>query len=376
MIYLNQAASTFPKPQRVLDVHAAALSMMPAGQFRSSGENESYDTDSCRKKLGDLLGIKDYQQIFFTSGATMSSNVLICGLGLSNKHVITTATEHNSILRPLLNFNKNAVDIVPCDKNGNVDIINIENSIKDNTKAIIINHCSNVTGFIQDIKAIGDIAKKNNLIFIVDASQSAGCIPILVDEWNIDALIFTGHKSLFGPQGTGGYYISKELEFKPFMYGGTGLDSSRIYYTEGPYEYEVGTQNIPGIKALEAGVEYILSRQVRVIADKEQTMIRELYARLEEINGVKLYGIKDINRGPVLSFNVEGLKPSDVAYILQNVYSIIVRTGLHCTPLIHKYIGTENIGTVRVSISDLTTREEIDMLVFAIVEIAKGVSAI
>ena len=376
MIYMNQAATTYPKPQCVLEVHTASLHTMPEGQFRSdlctTGESI---LEQCRKNIGKLLGISEYDRIYFSCGATDSSNAVIYGLPLAGKHVVTTQTEHNSILRPLMNLKDRvgSVTIVPCNEYGKVDIEKLEESVTKETAAIFVNHCSNVTGMVQDLKKIGKIAEEKGVLFVVDASQSAGCIPIDVDAWNIDVLIFTGHKSLFGAQGTGGYYVRGGGEFRPYRYGGTGRNSSQLTYENGDYEYETGTQNSTGISALNAGVKYILERGVETIAEKERVMMKRIYEELGAIKNVKVYGTYEENYGPVVSFNISGMNPSDVAYILQNCYDIIVRTGLQCAPLIHEALGTEEKGTVRVSISDMTSENEVESLLAALKEITASV---
>lgn len=383
MIYLNNAATSYPKPQCVLDAHAAALLALPAGQFRSaSSQNEGNAVESCRKKLGELFQVTRFERIYFTSGATESLNIVLRGIGLGANQILTTQTEHNSVLRPLFQMAKEqgiekGPTIIPCEKNGRINPQEVEKAITNEIKAIVLNHCSNVTGYIQDAEKIGLIAKRFGIIFILDASQSAGCIPIEAEKWGVSALIFTGHKSLLGVQGTGGFYIAPEINLKPLKFGGTGRDSSILTYdgVKTEYEYEVGTQNIPGIRALEAGVTYILERGIPKIFEKEYTLISKIYEALQKIPSVSVYGRKGENQGPVLSFNIKGLKPSDVAYILQNGYDIITRTGLHCAPLIHQSMGTFPDGTVRVSVSDMTTEWEINQLINAIDEIACSVKS-
>lgn len=375
MIYLNQAATTYPKPQCVLEAHTASLYSGPVGQFRSSSTAKEPDIfEKCRCSLGTLFGIKEWKRIFFSSGATDSANAVIYGLPLSGKNVVITQTEHNSILRPLLNLREQvgSVTIVPCDSDGKVEPADIEAAISEETAAVFVNHCSNVTGMIQDIAGIGKITKKKGVILAVDVSQSAGCIPIEADLWGIDILIFTGHKSLFGAQGTGGYYIKEGVEFCPYKYGGTGRDSRQLTYEKGDYEFEPGTQNTPGITALNAGAEYILRRGVERIAEKEQNLMKMLYQGLEDIPGVRVYGNAMKNQGPVMSFTFSGLQSSDIAYILQNGYHITVRAGLHCAPLINDAMGTGKYGTVRVSISDMTQEKEIQSILSAMTEISAG----
>ena len=273
MVYLNNAATSFPKPEAVREAYRKAGDSLPPGQFRSTFENSDEDVfPTCRERLGRLLGTGNKDRIFFSSGATESLNALICGLRIKADDIITTVTEHNSVLRPLYNIPqiKGRPRLVSCDETGYVDPERIEAEAgKGGAKAIILNHCSNVTGAIQDAKAIGEIAKRYGLTYILDASQSAGCIDVKADDWGVDALAFTGHKSLMGIQGTGGYYVREGISFRPLKYGGTGLDSSRITYEDEQYEYEVGTQNGVGIAVLSAAAAWVLEQGVEKIAAKE-----------------------------------------------------------------------------------------------------------
>ena len=349
MIYLNQAATSFPKPRCVLDAHAAALSAPPEGQFRSADMRNGNALDRCRENLGRLLGISAVDRIFFASGATDATNALVNGLPLAEKRVLATQTEHNSVLRPLMNLTDQvgSVDIMPCDALGRVDPADVTRLLSAPSAALFVNH----------------------------ASQSAGCLPVDADAWGVDALIFTGHKALFGPQGTGGYYVRPGISLRPFRYGGTGRDSRRLTYDDGDYEYEVGTQNAPGIAALNAGVEYVLEQGVDPIHAKERRLMKALYEELAAIPGITIYGDHARCHGPLLSFNVRELTPSDVAYILSGVYGITVRAGHHCSPLIHDAMGTSERGTVRISVSNMNTEADIEALIAAVREISKSVEA-
>lgn len=372
MIYLNNAATTYPKPQCVCEAHAVALNNPPSSQFRSAGSfDEKNMFDVCRNNLGKLFGIRDNKRIFFSSGATDSLNKVIGGMNYNGKQIITTQTEHNSVLRPLYNHKelKGHIVVIPCDANGKVKLDELKERISEDTGAVIVNHCSNVTGMVQDIRRIGMMTKEKHVPLIVDASQSAGCIPIDTDLWNIDVLVFTGHKSLFGVQGTGGHYIKEGVNIIPVSYGGTGRDSSQLTYEEGDYEFEVGTQNGPGIYALNAGVSYILEKGLLKIIQHENALMELLYQELKSMKNVTVYGNRIENRGPIISFNMNGLNASDVAYILHNGYGITVRTGLHCAPLMHEALGIHKFGTVRVSISDMTKEEEIEKLIEAVNQI-------
>lgn len=372
MIYLNNAATTYPKPQCVQDACTAVFHGLPEGQFRSASSAEERDIFSaCQERLGELLGIRENERIHFTSGATESLNKLLYGLGIPADRILTTATEHNSVLRPLYNIPgiKGEPKILSCSKTGRISAELLERAITPDIRAVVINHCSNVTGCIQEMGEIAAIVKQRGRLLIVDISQSAGCIPVDVDSWGADAVAFTGHKSLFGIQGSGGYYVRGGTDFIPMFFGGSGRDSERLRYDRENYEYDTGTGNGIGVAALYAGTGYVLERGVLSIQEKEQEMIRYLYRELSNLPGVVLCGNEEDNRGPVLSFSVEGITAADTAYILQNSYGIVTRAGLHCAPLIHPYLGTEKNGTVRVSISDLTTWGELEEFVGALKEI-------
>lgn len=369
MIYLNNAATSYPKPPQVAEAVMAALNMPPENQMRGTGGVVEPIADRLRRNMGCLMNIQATDRIFFCSGATDAANRIILGMTDRESDIIVSQTEHNSILRPLYNnpHTKDRITVAPCDLYGMVDIGKLTE--KDNS-IIFINHCSNVTGFIQNIQQICSEAHRHGSIVVVDASQSAGCIPIDVDGWGIDALIFTGHKSLLGPQGTGGWYMREGFPTAPAIYGGTGRDSSIITYIDDDREFEVGTQNIPGLCGLNAGVEYILNKSIDCIYDTEKQMTCELIASLNAISGVTVYSVGGSHQGPVVSFNVDGLSASDVGYILAQSYNITVRTGLHCSPLIHESLNTDRYGTVRVSLSCLNTYHDIESLINAVREIA------
>ena len=363
MVYLNNAATTYPKPPQVAEAMTAALASPPASPLRSNNATGDDLPTSLRQLLGRLFGIADWQRIFFASSATDAVNRIVDGLTWKGYDV--SIDSHNSVFRPLAN--------------------KLVTSKEGKYRCHCVNHCGNVTGEIADIERLRremrgakDYDSEADIL-IVDAAQSAGCIPIDVDAWGIDILVFTGHKGLFGPMGTGGYYVRRGIDLRPAQFGGTGRDSSVIRY-DGDWEYEVGTQNMPGLAALKAGVDYVLQRGVENIQRREQHMTQWLIDELWGIDKVTLYvapqqrGNAKVNRrqGPVVSFNIGGLLPSDVGYILQNSYGITVRTGLHCSPLIHRQMGTEKHGTVRASLSDMTTQDDLQALVNAVRDIARS----
>lgn len=349
MIYLNNAATSYPKPPSVVEAVTAALAQPPVSSLRSNVSAQDDVLTQLRQSLGRLFHIADWERIFFCSSATDALNRLLGGR--SWKECEYDEGSHNSVLRPLANHVLVSEDA--------------ESGI------VICNHCSNVTGEIVDVQQECQKAHAEGKLFLLDVAQSAGCIPVDVDGWDVDLLAFTGHKSLLGPMGTGGYYVRRGIDLRPTQFGGTGRDSSTITYTDGDWEYEVGTQNMPGLAGLKAGVDYVLQRGVENIFQQEQQLTQWLIQALQNLPKVQLYIPSTLHsQGPVVSFNIDGLRPSDVGYILQNSYGITVRTGLHCSPLIHRKLGTEPYGTIRVSLSDFTTQQDLQALVDAVHEIA------
>jgi cysteine desulfurase family protein len=377
MIYLNNGATSYPKPQEIINSVVNYMNSLPLNPYRSgfNGKDDHVIT-SCRKKLCSLFNVKEPENIIFTSGGTESLNLAIMGLNLRNSHVITTVIEHNSVLRPLKHLEKEGfitLSPVNCNRDGSIDPSHIEKEIRENTRVIIVNHCSNVTGEILDLKSISEIAHKKDIIFIVDASQSAGHIPVDVTAWNIDILAFTGHKALYGLPGTGGLYIKNSIRLRPLKFGGTGIKSELLYQPEElPLYYESGTQNLPGIVSLNAGLDFIFKTGINEIKKKEEALMENLVSELEKIPQVIIYGNSNrINRGPILSFNIKNMEPEDTGYILEKSFGIIVRAGLHCAPLIHKALGSYPRGSIRVSPSYFTDFHDIDYFIHTIKEIVK-----
>lgn len=382
MIYLNNAATGYPKPFQVIKAVNNCIRKLPAGQFRnnSGGQLQNISIENkCRNNLARLFNIKEPERIFFTSGATESLNLVINGLECENQSVITTVTEHNSMLRPLFSRfapkgikNSKNITIINCDEKGKISVSDIEKNIKPDTFALFLNHCSNVTGTIQPLEKIGKLTKEKGILFIVDASQSAGHIKIDAEKSNIDILIFTGHKGLMGISGTGGFYAKKGIPLHPVKTGGTGKDSEISELPEDYQEYEAGTLNISGITALNCGVESILRTGIDKIANKESNLTNMLLYGLKKADKIKIYAREETTRAPVVSFNIEGLKTADVGYILA-AQDIIVRTGLMCAPLMHRALGTFPEGAVRASMSYFTTEKEIVKFIQLISEINNSI---
>lgn len=377
MIYLDNAATSFPKPNRVYDEVIECMKNYAANPGRSSHDmsiKASSKIAETRQELSALFNIDCLFNIIFTCNATEALNMAIKGILTNGDHVISTVIEHNSVLRPLNYLSKSGVEVTLADVNmeGFVDVERLEKSIKKNTKAIIINHASNVLGTIQDIDKIGSICRKYGLIFMVDASQSAGVISIDVDKSNIDLLAFPGHKGLLGPQGTGGLFIREGIDVKHFIDGGTGSNSSSMEQPDFlPDKFESGTLNTPGIAGLCAGLKFIKNIGIENIEKHEKILTEYLLAELKKISYVKLYGLNSItNRVAVVSINIDNMDSSKVGYIL-NKNNLAIRTGYHCAPLIHDIIGTKQYGTVRISPGYFNTTKDIESLIDVIKNIYK-----
>ncbi len=375
MIYLDNAATSFPKPSEVYEEVLTAMKTYATNPGRSShsmGIDVSSVIMDTRSELAELLNIPNPLNVIFTSNATEALNIAIKGVLQKGDHVIATLLEHNSVLRPLDSLGKRGMSysLIGTDGEGHVDLSSLKREIRKNTRAIIVNHASNVLGTVQNLKAIGEIALRHGLIFIVDGSQSVGAIDIDVRELNIDLLAFPGHKGLLGPQGTGALYIREGLYLETLKEGGTGSSSHSIAQPNFlPDRFESGTLNTPGIAGLGQGIKFIKREGLNKIKEKEDSLIKQLIEELTPLGYVKLYGSKGTkNRTSVLSLNLEGFESSQVGQRL-NTMNIAVRTGYHCAPFVHTVIDTMNRGTVRISPGYFNTPEDIEALVKAIIEI-------
>ena len=377
MIYLDSSATSFLKPPQVAEaVFRSFNTIGNAGRGAHAPTlNASrliYDT---REKLAALFGTPDPSRIAFTCNATEALNIAIHGAIHPGEHVITTACEHNSVLRPLYLKEKEGTEltIIPADKKGRIRYDLLESSVKSNTSAIVLTHASNLSGNVTDLAFVSNFAKKHGLVLIVDASQTAGSLPINVVKMGIDILCFTGHKGLFGPQGTGGLYVREGLTLSPLKSGGSGIHSfDRQHPTDMPTALEAGTLNGHGIAGLNAGLDYILSTGVKNIHAKEISLARRFVNGISDISDLKLYGDIDAPlRTPIISLNIGNMSSASVSDILWEDYEICVRAGAHCAPLMHKTFGTEKQGAVRFSFSCFNTEAEIDAAIQAMHEIAE-----
>lgn len=376
MIYFDNAATTFHKPQEVIDAITKALTTM--GNAGRGGNLVSIDSNraifNARENVAKFFNIANSSRVAFTSNSTEALNIAIKGLITPSDHIITTVLEHNSVLRPLYEMEKlgTKLTFIEADKMGNVKYEDIEKNILPNTKAIVCTHNSNLTGNSIDINKISDICKKHNLVFILDASQSAGIFPIDVTNPNIDILCFTGHKSLYGPQGTGGIYVKEGINLKPLKSGGTGIMTfEKEQPLEMPTHLEAGTLNGHGIVGLSAGIDFINKIGIDNIRAHEHKLMQHFYEGVKDIEGVTIYGdFSNPNRSPIVTLNIKDYSSGDVEQELLETYGICTRAGGHCAPLMHKALHTEIQGAVRFSFSYFNTIEEVECAITAIKNIA------
>lgn len=380
MVYFDNAATSYPKPKIVYDKIMEAMTEYGANPGRSGHKKAlaiSRGIFETRVQLSKLFNIKDPLNIIFTLNCTEALNIAIKGILKPGDHVITTSMEHNSVLRPIVYLGKLGVEntIVQGDSKGRINPQDIEDSIRPNTKLIVTTHISNLTGTIMDVETIGKIAKKHNILYLVDGAQAAGVYDIDVNAMNIDMLAFPGHKGLLGPQGTGGLYIREGVELTEMFQGGTGSVSHSLVQPDVlPDKFESGTPNGPGIVGLGAGVKYIMEVGIDNIRRKEEELTKHFIDEAAKIEGVKLYGTLEIgSHAPVVALNIKDADSSEISYILDEKYDIAVRPGLHCAPLAHKTIGTFEQGVVRFSFGYENTHEEIEYAIKALKEIAREV---
>jgi cysteine desulfurase family protein len=378
IIYLDNAATTFPKPREVLDAALAAYARFGVNPGRSG-----YDlclmagelVAETRKELTHLFGGTDPNRLVFASNATDALNLAIQGILEGGDHAVSTTVEHNSVIRPLNHMARErgvTVEYVPVADDGVVDPAEIRRRLRRNTKLVAVNHASNVIGTVQPVAEIGKVCRDSGVLFLVDAAQTAGVISIDVQAMGIDVLAFTGHKSLLAPTGIGGLYVGEGVGIRPTRFGGTGVNSVDPYHLEEyPYRLEAGTGNILGIAGLHFAQAYIAERGMGNIYRHEMELFARLQAGLAAIAGVTLHGTTRLeNRLPVLSLTVAGRDPADVGTMLDVDHNIAVRTGLQCAPLIHRQMGTGERGTVRLSVGPLNKPSDIDAALAAVAEIA------
>lgn len=377
MIYLDNAATTMHKPKEVIDAVVCAMSSMGnagrgANEASLSASRIIYDT---REKLCRFFHGENPRQIVFTNNSTESLNIAIKGLLNPGDHVITTMLEHNSVLRPLYEMKEKGVEltIIESDKNGRFRLEDMEAAIRPNTKMIVCTNGSNLTGNYVPLKPVGELAKKHDILFVVDASQTAGVFPIDVQDMMIDVLCFTGHKGLLGPQGTGGMYVKEEIKIRPLKTGGSGVQTySKTHPAEMPTALEAGTLNGHGIAGLHAAMSYLEETGVDHIRAREQELMWRFYEGVKDIPEITIYGdFSTKERCAIVTLNIGDYDSSEVSDALLTEYSISTRPGGHCAPLMHEALGTVEQGAVRFSFSHYNTEEEVDTAIEAVRELAK-----
>lgn len=371
-IYFDNGSTSWPKAPKVAEAMADLLTHgafnINRGNYEGAYEVEATVLDT-REQLARLFHAKDSRSVIFTPGITYSLNYFIKGFLQSGDHVLVSGMEHNAVMRPLKQMEAIGVtyDVVRTEVDGTIQPEDVERAIKNNTKAIIMLHASNVCGTIVPIKAIGEICRRHHLFFVVDTAQSAGTIPVNMQECNIDFLAFTGHKGLLGPQGIGGFLISEELndQMKPYIAGGTGSQSDVLQMPESlPDKYESGTMNLPGIIGLHAALSYIEETGIKTIHRKKLELTQYFLENVKEFSNIRIVGKKGMkDRVAVVSLDFVQEDNAVVAFELEQYYGIMTRVGLHCAPIAHRTLQTYPQGTVRFAFSASNTRDEIDQCI-------------
>jgi len=382
LIYLDNAATSFPKPEEVyqfMDSFYRKLGVNPGRSGYDLCMEAGEIVEETRKMLTNFFNGDDPDRLCFSYNSTDALNLIVSGMLQKGDHAITTTVEHNSVLRPLYHQQMNGgveVDHVPFDDKGFVDPDDFSKRFRKNTKLVIVNHASNVIGTIQPIKEIGKRCREKGIPFAIDASQSAGKVPIDIEDMSVDVVAFTGHKSLLGPTGIGGLYVRKGIEIRHSRAGGTGVRSAvRTHLSEYPYRLEYGTLNTLGVAGLHAGVKWIKNKGLKTIHEHEMKLTTLLRDGLKEIDGVALYCQDDLaNHISVLLFNVDGMEALNTGTILDVDYNVACRTGLHCAPIVHEQLGIDKIhGGVRFGVGPFNTEEHIRAAIQGVREIAESV---
>lgn len=378
MIYLDNAATTLHKPPQVMDAVVRAMTAMGnAARGAHGGALEAARTVyNTRVKLARLFGCPRPDHVIFTANSTEALNIAISGLIRPGDHVITTDCEHNSVLRPLYRLEEGgaALDVVPADRLGRVAYEDLEALLRPDTRAVVCTHASNLTGNVLDIARIGEMARRRGALLIVDASQTAGALPIDMEAMGIDVLCFTGHKGLMGPQGTGGLCVRPGVEIEPWKVGGSGVHSyDRRQPREYPTRLEAGTLNGHGIAGLSAALDFLQEVGLEAIEAKERALMDRFYQAVSAMDGVTVYGdFSQARRSAIVSLNIRDYDSAAVSDELSETYGVATRPGAHCAPRMHRALGTTDRGAVRFSFSWFNTQEEVDEAIRAVGQLAEG----
>ena len=381
LIYLDNGATSYPKPEETytfMDTFYRHAGVNPGRSGFDLCLEAGSLVDETRKLLTKFFGGTDSNRLTFGYNSTDALNLAIFGLIKKGDHVVSTHVEHNATLRPLWKLEQEGVEVdwVDFDDKGYVDPQEVIRRMKKNTKAVVMNHGSNVIGTVQDVAAVGKVCRERGIHLILDVSQTAGMVPVKLDELGADVICFTGHKSLMGPMGIGGMYVREGVEIAKTRAGGTGVKSAqRDHLDEYPYRMEYGTPNLPGIAGLNAGVKWVEKQGIDAIHRHEMALWTRLRDGLKPIPGVVLYCAEDVpgkQRISVLSFNIQGLEAMDTGTMLDVDHNIACRTGLHCTPMVHEHLGTDKLhGAVRFGIGPFNTEAHIDAAIAAVRDIAE-----
>lgn len=377
LIYLDNAATTLHKPPQVAE--AVKQAILTAGNAARGAHGASMQASrtvfETRQKLARLLSCPQADHVVFTANSTMALNIAIQGILSPEDHAISTDLEHNSVLRPLYALQEQgmALDFVRADRQGNIRYEDFAPLFRPNTKAVVCTHASNLTGNMLDVARIADIAHEHGALLIVDASQTAGTVPIDMTALGIDVLCFTGHKGLMGPQGTGGLCIRPGVNIRPLLRGGSGVHSFDRHQPEAyPTRLEAGTLNSHGIAGLDAAADYLLETGVEAIHQKEQALMRRFYEGVRHIDGVTVYGdFTAPQRAAIVALNIRDYDSAEISDVLSADYGIATRPGAHCAPRMHEALGTVQQGAVRFSFSVFNTEEEADAAIAAVADLAR-----
>lgn len=378
MIYFDNASTSYPKPKKVAEAVANAINNFgnsSRGIYKISLD-ASRQVNDARELISKFFGLENSMNCVFTENVTGSINAVVATIIEEDDHVITTKLEHNSVIRPLYQRNCE-MSFMENDKSGAIDYENLEKLLRKNTKAVVCTHGSNVLGNVLNTKIVGEFCRKNDILFILDVAQTAGVIPINMEREKIDIVMFTGHKSLLGPQGVGGICIGNRAEkyVKPYKSGGSGSHSfSKTHPNKLPTCYETGTLNTPAIAGLCEGINFINEKGIENIYEYEMKLTKMFYDGIANIENIKIYGddkFDKYSKCPIISFNIGGYDSSEISLELHETYDIATRSGVHCSPLVHEYMNTQETGMVRFSFSSFNTIEEIEEGVRAINEISK-----
>lgn len=378
MIYLDNAATTLRKPPQVIAAVTEAMTTLGnAARGAHSGSLTAARTIyGAREKVAALFGLDSPQRVVFTQNSTMALNIALRGLFAPGDHVLSTDLEHNSVLRPLYRLRDAGIiqaDFLPADRQGNIDYDDFSRLLRPNTRAIVCTHASNLTGTVLDLERIGAFAQAHGLLLVVDASQTAGALPIHMERMHISVLCFTGHKSLMGPQGTGGLCIAKDVEIRPLLCGGSGVQT---YLERQPHEYptrlEAGTLNGHGIAGLSAALDFLQQTDIDQIHRHEMALANRFYQSVRTIPGVTVYGdFAAPVRAPIVTLNIGEFDSGEAADILATDYDIAVRAGAHCAPRLHRALGTQETGAIRFSFGWFNTEADVDAAITAVKELAE-----